>query len=105
MAKLMVFGGSGVIGPGVLEAASDDARVAEVRALRRCPVSSALPKVVTTKVDDFVLEPLFPSLAIRSKALGRALVQTAIDPSLAGLLMNRDLRRLSAGTSQLALQP
>jgi uncharacterized protein YbjT (DUF2867 family) len=53
MAKLVVFGGSGVIGRGVLEAASADDRIDEVRALQRRPVEPALSHVVETKVDDF----------------------------------------------------
>lgn len=53
MASLVVFGGSGVIGRGVLEAASTDPRIEEVRALQRRPVEPYLPKASFTKVDDF----------------------------------------------------
>ena len=53
MSRIVVFGGSGVIGRGVLEAASADASIAEVRALQRQPVAAALPRVVGSRVDDF----------------------------------------------------
>lgn len=53
MAKVLVFGGSGVIGRGVLEAAAADPRVSEVVALQRRPVEPPIERVRTVSVQDF----------------------------------------------------
>lgn len=53
MTRIAVFGGSGVIGRGVLEAASADASIDQIRALQRRDVVPPLPRVSWVKVDDF----------------------------------------------------
>lgn len=53
MTRLLVLGGTGVIGREVLEAASVEPSVEEVRALQRRPVTPPLPKVVAVNALDF----------------------------------------------------
>lgn len=54
MPRLLVLGGTGVIGREVLEAASAEPSVEEVRALQRRSVSPPLPRVVEVLTEDFV---------------------------------------------------
>ena len=53
MIRLLVFGGSGSIGRGVLEAASADSRITETRALQRRADPRPLPRVTVIPVADF----------------------------------------------------
>lgn len=53
MPRIGVFGGSGVIGRAVLEAASAAGSIEEVRALQRRAVVPPLPRVSWVRVDDF----------------------------------------------------
>jgi len=53
MPRLLVLGGSGVIGREVLEAASHEPTVDEVRALQRRPVMPPLARVLHIRADDF----------------------------------------------------
>jgi len=53
MPRLLVLGGTGVIGREVLEAASAEPSVEEVRALQRRPVTPPLARVVQVMAEDF----------------------------------------------------
>jgi uncharacterized protein YbjT (DUF2867 family) len=53
MKRLVVFGGSGQIGRGVLEAANADVGLVETRALQRRPVDPPLPRVTDVRVENF----------------------------------------------------
>jgi uncharacterized protein YbjT (DUF2867 family) len=53
MNRLVVFGGSGVVGRGVLEAASANSIVTAITALQRRPVSPALSRVTFCAVNNF----------------------------------------------------
>jgi hypothetical protein len=43
-----------------------------------------------------LIEPVAPGIAIKALDLGQALINVALDPSVQGLLENRDLRKLVA---------